>query len=372
MDAEDPNLVWDLALIPGPEYGGMASVARADHNSIVFQMTYMDYGLSRPWLKVFFDVRSKGSAGQKWYTPPAVSAIAAVDQDTFFVAESEAQPLAFRLSADGARLVEGEELVRALARSQVNESRFGRLANGDFAVTIPVVLSPFGPGDGCRCENCPIEGDAFWSLSCTRRLAGSVVDTVVEAGDGKKKRYRIPQTSFEEFAAARPERVKHGYGRDAASLLDQIGPYQLEGSRLWFGKLFYDGEGLTGVGGLGYFDLLEKQFTMFTPPEIVDWSASEILVEDEAVWVALVRHPEGATYSGGLLRFDRATERAEVFPIPDTIFELESTERGILAGTSNGLYIVRPERTVRISIEPDVTGKWNAFTTVMPSRTVQP
>jgi hypothetical protein len=43
----------------------MASVARADQNSIVFQMTYMDYGLSRPWLKVSFDIGSKRSTGQK-------------------------------------------------------------------------------------------------------------------------------------------------------------------------------------------------------------------------------------------------------------------------------------------------------------------
>ena len=31
-------------------------------------------------------------------------------------------------------------------------------------------------------------------------------------------------------------------------------------NQIWFGKAFYDGEGTTGVGGLGYFDTRAKQF----------------------------------------------------------------------------------------------------------------
>lgn len=372
MEAGDSDLVWELAIMPGPEYGGLASIARADSDSIVFQMTHTDYRLPRPWLKVFFDAAAKRSTGQKWYTPPAVSAIAAAGEESYFVAQSETGPLVFLLSGDSAQLVEGERLERALVRAQAEESTFGSLANGEFAATVPSVLSPFGPGDGCRCDECPVDEKGRWHLGCTRRLAGSVVDTVVETGENKKARYRLSSTSFEEFAAARPERVKQGYGRDAASLVEQIGPYQLDGDRLWFAKLFYDGEGLTGVGGLGYFDLSEKRFTLFAPPEIAGWSASAILVEEEAVWVGLVGHPEGATYSGDLLRFDRAGERAEVFPIPDTILELKSSESGILAGTSNGLYIVRPEGTLRISIEPDAKGHWQALRTEMPGRKVRP
>jgi hypothetical protein len=133
MAAEDPNLVWELAVMPGPEYGGLASVARADNDTIVFRMTYTDYGLPRPWLKVFFDVGSKRTTGRKWYTPPAVSAIAVIDQDAFFVAESEPRPLVFRLSGDDARLVEGEELTRiggsrieGIEVRQIGEWRFRR------------------------------------------------------------------------------------------------------------------------------------------------------------------------------------------------------------------------------------------------------
>src|SRR5262245_13695439 len=36
---------------------------------------------------------------------------------------------------------------------------------------------------------------------------------------------------------------------------------ELSGNRLWFGVTFYDGEGITGVGGIGTFDLSTGQYS---------------------------------------------------------------------------------------------------------------
>jgi hypothetical protein len=49
---------------------------------------------------------------------------------------------------------------------------------------------------------------------------------------------------------------------------------QPEGDKLWFGKTFYDGEGNSGVGGFGYFDTADRQYYLFTPPEVVDCAIS--------------------------------------------------------------------------------------------------
>lgn len=373
MDATNAGLVWEIAMIPGPHGEVTGQIVRADAESVVISMTG-NYGMPLPWLKLFFSVATKQETGRKSYTPPAVGAITAKEGNSLFVAQSEDHPLVYRLTGDEVEVkdVTGVDLEGELDPGELGRLGMGRRVTGALSSSVASAISPFGPGDACRCDDCPFDDVGRWRLDCTRRLAGSVVDTIAETESNKTTKYRLPSTSFEELAAARPDRVKSGYGRDAANRLDEIGPHQLVGDRLWFAKLFYDGEGLTGVGGLGYFDLIEKRFTMFAPPEIVDWSASAILVQDDAVWVGLVRHPEGALYSGGLLRFDRATEGAEVFPIPDTILELKARESGILAGTSNGLYSVRPERTVHISIEPDVKGEWKPFTTVIASRNIQP
>ena len=371
MDATNADLVWEIAMIPGPHGEVTGQIVRADAGSVVISRAG-NYGMPLPWLKLFFSVVAKQETGRQSYTPPAVGAITAREGNSLFVAQSEHHPLVYRLTGEEVKDVTGVDLEGELDPSELGRIGMGRRVSGALSSSVASAISPFGPGDVCSCDDCPFDDVGRWRLDCTRRLAGSVVDTIAETESNKTTKYRLPSTSFEVLAAARPERVKSGYGRDAANRLDEIGPHQLVGDRLWFAKLFYDGEGLTGVGGLGYFDLNQKQFTMFAPPEIVDWSASAILVRDDAVWVGLVRHPEGATYSGGLLRFDRATERAELFPIPYTILELKSSESGTLAGTTNGLYIVRPGRTVHLSIEPDVKGQWKAFTTVLPSRAIQP
>lgn len=59
---------------------------------------------------------------------------------------------------------------------------------------------------------------------------------------------------------------------------ERIGPWKLEGDKLWFGKTFYDGEGMTGIGGFGYFEAADRKYHLFAPPEIARWSVSAIEV----------------------------------------------------------------------------------------------
>ncbi len=95
---------------------------------------------------------------------------------------------------------------------------------------------------------------------------------VTEVKGTQTLRYELPQSTYDEFAAARPERVKNGYIRDNTEFDERIGPWQIEDGKLWFGKTFYDGEGMTGVGGFGYFDPADRKFHLFALPQIADWS----------------------------------------------------------------------------------------------------
>ena len=42
-------------------------------------------------------------------------------------------------------------------------------------------------------------------------------------------------STYDEFAEARPGRVANGYDRDITVLEEEPGPYQIVGSRIWFG-----------------------------------------------------------------------------------------------------------------------------------------
>src|SRR5262249_36255743 len=133
----------------------------------------------------------------------------------------------------------------------------------------------------------------------------------------------LPRTTYDQFAAARPLRVKDGYVREGTQLDESIGPWQREDGVIWFGKTFYDGEGSTGVGGFGDFDEKKKKLQLFNPPEIADWSVSALHVTPDAVWMALVNNGEYGGPSGGLLRYDRHASAVHRLPLPDIALRLD-------------------------------------------------
>ena len=149
-------------------------------------------------------------------------------------------------------------------------------------------------GDGCKLLDTG-EDPVPRLISCTTEGGGET-------------RYRVPLGEFERFAAARPEKVSNGWTQEHAIFNETLGPHQLIGQDLWFGLTFYDGEGRTGVGGFGFFDPRTRQFEIRYPSEIADWSVSSFLVEDDAIWLGLEARGEGHPYSGGLIRWDRATQ----------------------------------------------------------------
>lgn len=168
----------------------------------------------------------------------------------------------------------------------------------------------------------------------------------------------LPQTTYDQFAAARPERVKNGYRREGTELHESIGPWQREDGRIWFGKSFYDGEGSTGVGGLGYFDEKERKLYLFNPPEIADWSVSALDVTPDAVWMALIDNGEYGGSSGGLLRYDRHTSAARRLPLPDIALRLTHISGKILAATDFGIAVIEGDQITRFFLDQTTDGRW--------------
>jgi len=166
----------------------------------------------------------------------------------------------------------------------------------------------------------------------------------------------LPQSTYADFARLRPARVKDGYG-PGSKIREMIEAYQVAGNLIWFGKSFYDGEGITGVGAIGSFDRTTKRFAFLQIPEVVDWSVSNLLIEGDTIWAGLVRHPEGADRSGGLLRRDNKSGRSQKYAVDDVIFRIERWRGGLYLTTSNGIYVLTGERITRHRVEPDINGK---------------
>jgi hypothetical protein len=163
----------------------------------------------------------------------------------------------------------------------------------------------------------------------------------------------LPQSTYQEFARARPDRVADGYSKDAANIDESVGPYQEERDGFWFGKTFYDGEGQTGVGGFGFLTAAGS-YRMIPIPQLNDWSVSALLVEQDTAWIARTTYPEGAPYSGGLLEYNRHSRRARVHQIADVITSIVRVDGALFLATSNGVYVFRGGALTRYRMEPQL------------------
>lgn len=222
-----------------------------------------------------------------------------------------------------------------------------------------------------------LEGDVLVLLGDTLRyrLAGDrwEVDTNPEPSAGRRNAadsapfgLTVPVPDYATFARLRPRRVADGYNSDDIHLEAEISAFELVGRRLWFGTQFYDGEGTTGVGAFGYFDLDARTWRLFRPRAILDWSVSAILVERDVVWTGLVDYPEGRGSSGGLLRWTARTQAARTHAIPDKIAAIRRVGSRLYIGTENGLYVLdgkqlvhgrfRHERGGKLSLVVDPVG----------------
>jgi len=168
------------------------------------------------------------------------------------------------------------------------------------------------------------------------RLADQVPEQVA---NDLLKSYALPTSTLEQLLAARPSQAVN-FPANQPEFNDSIGPWQLVGDQVWFGKTFYDGEGHTGVGGFGYFDRKSRTYRIFAPPEIADWSVSAILVETDAVWLALVHRGEWGDSGGGALRYDRRSGSVRKFESPDLIRQFLRVGDRLLLTTNHGVGVI--------------------------------
>jgi hypothetical protein len=152
--------------------------------------------------------------------------------------------------------------------------------------------------------------------------------------------------------------VRNGYTRQGTTIDEKIGPWQVEGERLWFGKTFYDGEGYTGVGAFGYFDAVTKKYRIWSPPEVRASSISAILVEPETVWLGLAWNGEYGPAPGGLVAFDRKTEHIVKFDLPDIVQSIARVGGHLLMATEFGPALIDDGRVRRFFVDRTSDGRF--------------
>lgn len=159
---------------------------------------------------------------------------------------------------------------------------------------------------------------------------------------------------LEHYRRARPE---HAEWVPAPEIRVDVGPVTAHEGRVWFGLTFYDGEGLDGVGGIGWFDPASREAEMIYPDALADWSVSAIAGADGEIVLGLARYPEGATVGGGIGRYEIAGGTLRTLDLPGVVGALAVREDTTYALSTRGLFVVHGEDALRFRLFPDLEGK---------------
>jgi hypothetical protein len=117
-----------------------------------------------------------------------------------------------------------------------------------------------------------------------------------------------------------------------------------------------DGEGHSGVGAVGTFDIQSGRYHMRYLPEIAASSGSAIRLDGDALWIGLLHRGEGAATGGGLLRYNTKTGSVNRYAVPDVIYTIDRLGDALYCGTSHGLYMVQDGKVTQLRFEPDDRG----------------
>jgi hypothetical protein len=330
-----PDQVYLLTLTAGPPDCG-ARIERATSTDTVISCTSEK---SRQWMnqKFVYDIRTKALISHFAYQPFAMMQAFTASGRTVFV---------------------GRDLTDLTKRVAVE---FHPGGSPEFRILDKGEAAPWlaRAGEALYPDNpTPIrfgEADTFTFIRGYMDIHGKEYPSSIV--DIHSKKYPLPQSTYDDFAKARPERVKDGYVREGTTIEETLGPVQPEGDKLWFGKTFYDGEGNSGVGGFGYFDTADRQYYLFTPPEVVDCAISAIRVEPDAAWISILHAGEWGDSPTGVLRYDRKTHAVRKYDLPDDVNGFVASGNRLLAYTRSGIAIIEDDQTTRYFVDRTTDGR---------------
>jgi len=346
QDRAEARRIYQLAIMPGVNDECLTRIERMIGRELVLSGAG-EKGTICDNQKFVFDLRAKKLVVHFSYLPFRVSHVLQASQGPQFVMTDTQQLLLVERRDDDQqlRVVPKEQARSTLSRVRMEESSVGGRV---YRTPVPPadVTPAFGPRKRFR-------------LATEKNGDGWDSPLVVEKVGTKEKMYRLPQSDLKTWQLARKDEIANGIPADQPLISEEIGPHQLEGNRLWFGKTFYNGEGRTGVGGFGYFDATTRSYRLYSPAEIYRWSVSAIRVEPDFIWLGLYHFGEYGGDPGDLfLRWDRKTEEVRRFTVRSFISQISRHHNALYLSGFDGIDVLRGDEIQSYFIDRTVNGRY--------------
>ena len=201
-----------------------------------------------------------------------------------------------------------------------------------------------------------------WNHKISKNGGGASQSGIYDIQGTKVEFYPLPQPTYELYRQLRPETVEDGYSKEDTSIETEIGASQIDGDRIRFGLGFYDGEGTTGVGGIGSFDLKSKKFEVTYLKDIAGFSVYSMLVEPDSIWLGLGVQPEGSVYPQGIAKISRKNKSVKLYKIPNLVNTIKRVGKAIYVGTTDGIVIYGDDGSTKyIKFSINMDGSYSAI-----------
>jgi hypothetical protein len=355
----NPGLIYKLVVADAPPLGEWTvRVERVTSTEAVIACL-PEKGNQTEYHKFIYDFRAKALVARFSYKSFLMSYI------------STSGPHPVLIGTDGQRSVAIEHapgidppfrvLTRAETQAAISKVPSSKAWNSFIgaARTPRFVPVRFGPG-----------GRFALSLRQMKRPSGLADELAILERTGKTVRwFDLPQSSYDEFSAARPRKVEGGYTRGQTTIEEGIGPWQIVDGTLWFGKAFYDGEGMSGVGGFGYFDTETRQFRLHSPPQIRDYSVSAMLVESDSVWLGLATGGEWGAFGAGAIHLSPTGEALGRISLEEPVSGIVRVDGGLLMATSFGVALFDGRQVRRFFVDRTQNGKLHCVEAIRAKHT---
>ncbi len=318
-----PEKVYLLTAQAGPEECD-ARLERATVSDTVISCTG-EKTERYPNQKFVYDARAKKLLHHYQYFPFIITRAIRERERVVFIADDEKRLVALEYAPGNnpaLRILDGAEGRRRADQENIRSAKTKQFKNVYFGSSHDFVLRK--------------TGDRF---------------EIFEKGSQQSRSFPLPQSSYDEVAIARPEEVRNGLTRQAATINEAIGPWELYEGRLWFGKTFYDGEGSTGIGGFGYFDPQNRHYRLFAPKQVMNWSMTAMHVDANAVWLGIAHRGEWGDTSGGFLRFDRRSETVTRWKLASLVSEILSQGDQLLIVTDMEIAALKENELQRFFVD---------------------
>jgi len=157
-------------------------------------------------------------------------------------------------------------------------------------------------------------------------MNGNVPDGVYELAEEKCRYYPLPVPTDDEMRSIHAQAL--GY-----RISNSLGAFQELDGKVWYCTSFSGGEGGTGVGMLGYFDLKTKKYEVALSSSVDRWPCTALLAEKDKVRI-------GLDYRGGVAELDKVSGVYASYEVPATVNLFKRVGGSLVLGTQSGIYLL--------------------------------